>query len=135
MYLTRSKSKELIQETPECIICYSNCETQKESLNLPIRCECKYYVHNYCFNEWTIKNNGISKCIICRKSFPVVTVITAGFLYVDNTEHFRTEIEERIDNFQQPFYAMRAMNLIAAGLVVIYLTLFLFELSRMILGK
>ena len=135
MYQTRSKSKELIQESPECIICYSNCETQKESLNLPIRCECKYYVHNYCFQEWIIKNNGISKCIICRKTVPVVTVITDGFFYVNDENNFRTEIEERIDNFQQPFFVVRTMNIIAAALVVLYLTLFLFELSRMILGK
>lgn len=70
-----------------------------------------------------------------QKTVPVVTVITAGFFYVNDENNFRTEIEERIDNFQQPFFVVRTMNLIAAALVVLYLTLFLFELSRMILGK
>ena len=133
MSLTRSK--ESIQETQECIVCFSSCETDKASLNLPIRCECKYYVHNYCFQEWTHRNNGINKCIICRKNYPVVTVITAGFLYVHDDNNFRTEIEERMDNFQQPFFVARVMNLIAAVLVLLYILTFIFEFGKMTLTK
>ena len=49
----------------ECIICYNNVD-EKSKLNLI--CECKYIVHNECYEKWYIKKPS---CIICHNyAFP-----------------------------------------------------------------
>ena len=49
----------------ECIICYNNVD-EKSKLNLI--CECKYTVHNECYEKWYIKK---PTCIICHNyAFP-----------------------------------------------------------------
>lgn len=49
----------------ECIICYNNVD-EKSKLNLI--CECKYIVHNECYEKWYIKK---PTCIICHNhAFP-----------------------------------------------------------------
>jgi len=49
----------------ECIICYNNVD-EKSKLNLI--CECKYTVHNECYEKWYIKK---TTCIICHNyAFP-----------------------------------------------------------------
>ena len=49
----------------ECLICYNNVD-EKSKLNLI--CECKYIVHNECYEKWYIKK---PTCIICHNyAFP-----------------------------------------------------------------
>ena len=49
----------------ECIICYNNVD-EKSKLNLI--CECKYTVHNECYEKWYIIKPA---CIICHNyAFP-----------------------------------------------------------------
>ena len=45
-----------------CSICL---ETVRRPANLDLNCECKYYVHYKCFNEWWKDNNT---CIICLRN-------------------------------------------------------------------
>ena len=49
----------------ECLICYKNVN-EKSKLNLI--CECKYTLHNECYEKWYIKK---PTCIICHNyAFP-----------------------------------------------------------------
>jgi len=65
-----------------CIICLEKKDSIKvktliESKKYNINCECNYYIHPYCLNQWIIiKNNcPICKCIfqikICNKEFKI----------------------------------------------------------------
>ena len=47
--------------TKLCSICL---ETVRRPATLDLNCECKYYVHYKCFNEWWKDNNT---CIICHE--------------------------------------------------------------------
>ena len=49
----------------ECLICYKNV---KEKSKLNLICECKYTVHNECYEKWYIIK---PTCIICHNyAFP-----------------------------------------------------------------
>lgn len=131
--ITRSKSQILNQNNPsisECIICFNDCLTRKNDITL-LQCECKYYVHNTCFNQWIMQNEGQIRCIICRKNYPIVTVITSGIYYA-HVDNFRNEMEQRMDNFNQRYVFDLFISYLIMCIVLFYLIIIIYNVLKSI---
>ncbi len=129
--ITRSKSQILNQNSPstnECIVCFNDCTTSKKDITL-LQCECKYYVHKMCFNQWIIQNEGQLRCIICRKNYPIVTVITSG-IYYTQVDTFRGEMEQRMDNFNHRYVCDALISYLIISIVIFYLLLFTYQIIK-----
>ncbi len=129
--ITRSKSQILNQNNPstnECIVCFNDCTTNKKDITL-LQCECKYYVHKTCFNQWIIQNDGQMRCIICRKNYPIVTVITSG-IYYTHVDTFRGEMEQRMDNFNHRYICDAFISYLIISIVIFYLLVFTYQIIK-----
>ena len=126
--LTKPDLNQNIPEPTECIVCFSECATQKSDVSI-LQCNCKYYIHNDCFRRWIIQNEGQIRCIICRKNYPVVTVITSG-IYYTRVDDFRNEMEQRMDNFNYRYTYDCMVSCLMMFAVVCYLLAFVYEIIK-----
>ena len=53
---------------PDCIICYEKGAHQFNGDYRPDACDCKYEIHESCYQTWLSSTNMAFNCIICHNS-------------------------------------------------------------------
>jgi len=89
------KFEESVADLPECIICkLTEEEDYYEDLSMNAFCDCKFYYHESCYEEW-IQYKKENKCLICDQDISSNFYITSPEISPRN-RHFVLTRRERL---------------------------------------
>lgn len=110
-YLTNvsnSPIKEYEDNQPVCIICLDIFDEKDtifsniKDLHTTKKCNCKYYVHKNCLNNWIYENE---KCLMCKDPFQTIELIQDKLIFYEELEKkYMTKIHGNIEEIHENDY-------------------------------
>ena len=100
--------KEYEENQPVCIICLDIFDDEDtifsniKDLYTTKKCNCKYYVHKNCLNNWIYDNE---KCLMCKDPFQTIELMQDKLLFYEELEKkYMTKIHGNLEEIREEDY-------------------------------
>ena len=100
--------KEYEENQPVCIICLDIFDDEDtifsniKDLYTTKKCNCKYYVHKNCLNNWIYDNE---KCLMCKDPFQTIELMQDKLLFYEELEKkYMTTIHGNLEEIREEDY-------------------------------
>lgn len=108
LQINNQSIKNYVYQEERCIICLdifdenNNIFSDIKDLNTTKVCDCKYYVHKDCLNDWMYTNE---KCLMCKSPFQTVETLQEKLnFYTELERSYLMQVKEDLDILRRADY-------------------------------